>query len=519
MNLQIKKPTSINKILVVGHPLSGYEALQSLLNSWGMQAANPSKRDGFLPSDISSILLKAHRIDSLDPLRHNVKFEQIDAGPVWHSLALDLLIGNIDHELWGWSDPQAIYLLDYWKSLDPQLAFILVYDTPQDLIARAFEGPTSLTPDALEAAIDNWGAYNDSLLRFYHRNTERCLLVHAQQIRNNANDYFQKVRTLIGAPISNDVMDTEADIINKQAGTAVSADGDLPINPEDAASETKEAQVISSQGHAMRVFIAQTILQQHPATLEIYEELQSIANVPLDKQTTHSLLAFDAWSALASIQERYKQQTQALVQELHQLQEELEKSCQDAQQQIEPLRQAKVALEQANSALAAKTAATVINPELEKENELLLLQLHQVQEELERYYLENQQLKQNSKPILPAKPRYIGAADRVKRQLSYRLGAEMISRSRSLGGWLGMPMALIRVAREYRREAPQREAKKLPPIAQYADAHDAERVKQHLSYRLGAAMIANSRTLPGWLKLPWALRHEMLDFKRSQVKK
>ena len=29
------------------------------------------------------------------------------------------MLGNLEENFWGWSDPNAIYLLDYWKQLDP----------------------------------------------------------------------------------------------------------------------------------------------------------------------------------------------------------------------------------------------------------------------------------------------------------------------------------------------------------------------------------------------------------------
>nr|VFJ69686.1 MAG: hypothetical protein BECKDK2373B_GA0170837_12512 [Candidatus Kentron sp. DK] len=86
------------------------------------------------------------------------------------------------------------------------------------------------------------------------------------------------------------------------------------------------------------------------------------------------------------------------------------------------------------------------------------------------------------------------ATDRVKRQLSYRLGTTLIERSKSLNGWLGMPWALQRQVREFRREQKEQGNATLPPLSRYADAVEAERYKQHLSYRLGGVMIAHAKT-------------------------
>jgi hypothetical protein len=76
-----------------------------------------------------------------------------------------------------------------------------------------------------------------------------------------------------------------------------------------------------------------------------------------------------------------------------------------------------------------------------------------------------------------------------------------------------MPFALIGVARTFRRELPIRKANAQVPIEKYRDAYEAEQVKQHLSYRLGTTLIAHSRSPIGWVKMPFALRREVKDFR------
>jgi hypothetical protein len=149
--------------------------------------------------------------------------------------------------------------------------------------------------------------------------------------------------------------------------------------------------------------------------------------------------------------------------------------------------------------------------ELEEENDLLLMQLHQVQEELERYYLENQSLKKNQ---VKPNARLYGAADRIQQQLTYRLGATLIANSRSFGGWLRMPFALRREVRTYRVDMSKKGKQNLPPIHSYADAYEAERYKQHLSYKLGQTLLKHNKTPWGWLVLPFALLSTVNNFKK-----
>ena len=231
---------------------------------------------------------------------------------------------------------------------------------------------------------------------------------------------------------------------------------------------------------------------------------------------------------LPKIQEKLKeiqtalQTAQAQAKQLPTVQAELKKTQETlkiTQDKANELPKVQEKLKEAQAALqAAKTQkAAAPSQELKEENELLLLQLHQVQEELERYYLENQKLKIGSahKPKAEARD-YYGAADRIKRQLSYRLGSVMIEKSRTLGGWLSMPFALQAEAKRFHQEKAARKGGKLPPIAHYRDAHEAERVKQHLSYRLGSTLVQRSGSLGGWLSMPCALRAQVKEFQKSR---
>ena len=182
----------INKLMVVGHPLSGYASVVEVLHGCGLQAAEASKTQGLSPTQVSDMLLRAYRVQPLEATQALEALSPINPSPVWQTLALDLLLGNLEQELWGWADPQAIYLLDYWKNLDHQLAFVLVYDSPQTSMAGLFDNPeVDCTEEVVQAASANWLAYNEALLNFYLGNTERCLLVHGQQVRAKTADYLR----------------------------------------------------------------------------------------------------------------------------------------------------------------------------------------------------------------------------------------------------------------------------------------------------------------------------------------
>lgn len=616
----------MNKIIVIGHPQSGLDKVHELLLACGMAQALPSRREGFTPEQIGATLLKAHGAVPVQQVRSADELQQIAVAPVWQGLALDLVLANMEQSLWGWADVQAVYLLDYWKAQDPQTMFVLVYDAPQTALTRHAVEHLETDPEALQAKVNAWVAYNSALLSFHLRNPERSLLVHAYQVKVSAEHYVQQLSARMDAPLQ--LPGAAQGLLN----TSVNDDGVQPV----LQAETAEVGIVHEathvaapqsdlQNNALAQWLAQQLLQEHPEAQELYAQLQAAASMPLRaQQQGTALLAGDdlqlqhyqAWAAFvaqqtamqqstarlaqlgATLQDRQQQlqhshrqieqlqqthlNTQQRVQEqeqllskytaelqtseqengllleqLHKVQEELESRylqaqeqakqlvempklqavLKSAQEQASKMQQTEAAaqklqvdlkavqekaskLQQAEAQLKKElqqAAANSASAELQEENDLLLTQLHKVQEELERYYLENRQLKAGGVKLQSqSKATYYGAAERVKQQLSYRLGATMIAQSRSVGGWLRMPFALNAEFKRFKQDQAARANQKLPPIAQYRDAHEAERVKQHLSYRLGARMIANSKTLSGWVAMPWALLGETQAFRKER---
>lgn len=458
----------MNCIIIAGHPQSGYQEVEHLLNSSGMKAAKPSRREGFLPFDIGAALSKAYNLPSISDIASENDIPQIDVAPVWHVMALDLLLGNIEQDLWGWADSQSIYLLDYWKTIDPKFTFILVYDEPhRALFESALDDFDPITPESLEHRIDNWVAYNGALLRFYMRNQERCLLVNVKQVLRDAGGFLKKLHTLLD--------ETQLELDRSPIKLPVSVNNDIDT------------------------YLIDSIIAEHPQSQQCFEELQSLANEPIEVTATHSANPTDAWLKLVHQRSQARQQLNQLIESRSQVELQL----QQRNNELDALQsQLSLVKEQSGRGREMK--------ELSQENELLLVQLHQVQEELERYYLDNQRLRQKRTSA------YYGAADRVKRQLSYRLGAIMIKHSHSISGWIRMPFVLVQEMRAFRQEKAINPATKLPPIHTYLDAHEAEKVKRHLSYRLGSVMVQHAASPIGWIKMPFLFQREVKEFRQQR---
>ncbi|AJD01205.1 O-fucosyltransferase family protein [Campylobacter lari] len=99
---------------------------------------------------------------------------------------------------------------------------------------------------------------------------------------------------------------------------------------------------------------------------------------------------------------------------------------------------------------------------------------------------------------------FVSAKTRIQNQLSYKLGQAMIVHSKSLLGYLMMPIVLLSIIISHKQEQKIYQEKikkdpslKLPPLEDYPDYQEALKLKNHLSYKLGQALIKANKT---WYK-------------------
>lgn len=129
-------------------------------------------------------------------------------------------------------------------------------------------------------------------------------------------------------------------------------------------------------------------------------------------------------------------------------------------------------------------------------NQNIKLKEQTIQDNLTQIQLLNNQLSFFAK--------YNTSKTRIQNQLSYKLGQAMILNSKSILGYLIMPMALLSIIISHKQEQKIYQEKikkdpslKLPPLESYPDYKETLKLKNHLSYKLGEALIQANKT---WYK-------------------
>lgn len=250
---KIQKVSAARVVMIVGHPAAGIADIQTLLCRSGMTLPSAGVQYGMDAADISSYLVRrAGR--ALDFSQADV---QLQPAPIWQSLALDMLLANGDKSFVGWADAQAIHMLDYWHETDPAFRFVLAYDSPSNVLARAFASK-KIDEESINKFKQCWNIYNTAMLSFYSRNSGRCLLVNSTEAYSDKTSFIKNF---------NARMDME-----------------LKSSDLDFCSETPDVKLCQ---------VASSLVEDHDWQ-SVYENLQSIADIPEVRTGSFSIRSWNS---------------------------------------------------------------------------------------------------------------------------------------------------------------------------------------------------------------------------------
>ncbi len=449
-------PHTMKTLCVTGlNPLAVNRIFQSLQQA-GVHPAHPSGRDTTLNLN----------------LWHDQAMSLIDIGQPEHisprtgrfleHIADDIFAANLGQALWGWEDTRSLWLLDFWLDFDPRIQFVLITTSPQQMLAQ-----TLLTDRATLSAdqvLEHWHTAHQTLLRFHLRHPDRSLLVQDEPCLAYPEAFLERceqqwqIALPLSGPYSRPRLPQNSVALHL-AQERCNAHPDVrSLNLELAATVLPLGEAIApdTQDDAPSILDGfQQLWWQAAETAEALDIQRHLANERLDQldamtretgaleqQKTELTAARDEQARLAGERQAEleglsrklrdtEQENELLLLQLHQVQEELENyflKQQEAQRQLDEMaklaseRQAQI--EQVSKArdeqakLAGERQAELEGlsrklKDTEQENELLLLQLHQVQEELENYFLKHQDAQQQLQTLRNVEERFTRMQQRV----------------------------------------------------------------------------------------------------------
>src|SRR6476661_3174990 len=132
--------------------------------------------------------------------------EKINVEDSFVEQAKEIVAKNSVSRVWGWKEPRTTLFLDFWSDLLPEAKFLLIYRSPWEVVDSLYRRGDPTFQDQPELALKVWHQYNQIILDFYDRFSDRCLLANINTIVNFKESYIkainQKFKTNLTAPES-----------------------------------------------------------------------------------------------------------------------------------------------------------------------------------------------------------------------------------------------------------------------------------------------------------------------------
>lgn len=103
--------------------------------------------------------------------------------------------------IWGWKDPRTSLLLDFWDGLLTDARYVFTYRSPWDVMRSVARLGGTFFEGRPDRALGPWRLYNRSLLDFYRRHRERCLLLPIEALSGSPDELLALVKDKLELPL------------------------------------------------------------------------------------------------------------------------------------------------------------------------------------------------------------------------------------------------------------------------------------------------------------------------------
>jgi len=155
------------------------------------------------------------------------------------------LLSSVENEsLFTWADHSISLFLNFWKTTNEDVKFVLFYSSPEFELSNYISTHT-FEDSYVNKIIDAWTIRTRAMLSFFMNNRDRCLLISMQSLDSGDGSF---IKTL-----------------NEQLNI------DLESNPPVSAQSNKNSPLIE--------YLATTLLLKNQYVSELYDELRSAASL------------------------------------------------------------------------------------------------------------------------------------------------------------------------------------------------------------------------------------------------
>lgn len=327
-------------LIQAGHYSSHSKNLMQKMYERGLSKPEKSYTHKLTPQQVTDTIYKI--LSRTDLSVANIKLAD--------NIMVDFLLSNLDAENWGWAHEKNLPALDYWQQLEPNVRFILVFDHPNQLLFKL--NNVNLTTDIIDSAINEWVNYHTKLLSILENHGDKTILIEGVCALDNTANLGEQMKA-----ISDNLRLKSAWQISNNNIYQIDDSSNVPL---------KQVNVIAEH-------INSEILKNYPEVIKLFNTLLNKAAMksskPIYKKRSaelHSLIAASNHLQEQINNKQYLVENQKLTQELEEIKQEHSQEVQDLKFKYK---------------------------ESKNESNEALKQLHQFQEELERKFIESENIK------------------------------------------------------------------------------------------------------------------------------
>lgn len=443
-------------VVTCGSPWSDLSNLEEILKSGGMQCAKSARKDA--SENIHSFHERVYKLYCKDTINTN-ELTAINLSKPWEQMASNIFEANVEQDCWGWSNAYSTWFLDFWQNFDPNFRFILAYTSPQKELAQLVHLQSS--ESSIQEFIQTWLAYNQKLLKFFRQHPNQSILIDYcclpttfvkrcnENLKLNLSDKvstpaIKENKFVLAELLAQQLLGSSPEVIKLFDELEKSAQQDSKVQEQGLFFRKRPKQPF--QEATNNIDKKNLFLDAINEYQQLYENSQEISNLKENNlRLTDEIKALKLqWDDIEKRQQleqqKVFQENELLVLQLSQVQEELEhyfienqslttshlKASETWQAQLNQTNQEKQQVVEVKNNLEQQVAT--LNEELksqlsrhnqyQQENELISLQLHQAQEELEHYFVENQSLQNKLNLIAQDKELLVEAKNNLEHRVN-----------------------------------------------------------------------------------------------------
>lgn len=195
-------------LIVTGMHRSGTSLMASLLQAAGLNIgqdlleANEGNPVGYF-ENVDFLNFHETVLDASGLNRYGWSTSPIDEPPAYYfDQARDLIARNASKTgAWGWKEPRTVLFLNFWRRLLPEAKYVFTYRAPWEVLDSLYRRGDPIFHHHPEFALKVWMSYNQVILDFCQTFSDRCLLMHINQIAQDPERFIQLVQDKLAIPL------------------------------------------------------------------------------------------------------------------------------------------------------------------------------------------------------------------------------------------------------------------------------------------------------------------------------